>query len=119
MVEALAFSVLAATLVTRLKLASPAFAKPEPPSVAVQAMETSAACQLASAEPQETTGDFLSTLNENGPTVTQLSRLSQTCRVPVPAVAVSLFTATLVDSENAASAATLRPEGSDAVQDTV
>ena len=41
-------SVPAATSVESEKLASPGLARPEPPSLAVQAMPTSAACQAAS-----------------------------------------------------------------------
>ena len=49
----------AATLVDRLKLASPAGSTPEPPSVAVHAMLTSLACQSPSAEPQLHPGRLL------------------------------------------------------------
>src|SRR5215207_9677147 len=59
-VDALLVSVLAATLVVRLKLASLAFFKPAGASVAVHAMDTSVACQTPSAVPHTITGGVLS-----------------------------------------------------------
>ncbi len=63
-VLAFAVSVPAATVVTRLKLASPPAASPESPSDAVQPIETSDACQLESAEAQFTLGDVPSIFSE-------------------------------------------------------
>ena len=117
-VDALASSVLLATLVCRLKLPSAAFARPEPPSLAVQFTETSAACQAPSPLPQDTTGDFRSTMKVK-PTLTQLVRLSHTDRVGVSALLVSVPAGTVVESEKEASAELARPDGSDAVQGTV
>src|SRR5207249_2335696 len=71
-VEAFASSVPAGTLVESEKLASPGLASPEPPSLAVHPIETSVACHVPSAEPQLTSGAFLSTLfPETGPAVAQ------------------------------------------------
>src|SRR5262245_60852284 len=60
-VAALAVSVPVGTLVLRVKLASAAFASPDPPSLAVQAMLTSLACHRPSALPHDTPGGVLST----------------------------------------------------------
>src|SRR5262245_51913050 len=59
-VVALAVSVSLGTVVLRVKLASAAFASPDPPSLAVQAMLTSLACHRPSALPHETLGGVLS-----------------------------------------------------------
>src|SRR5262249_15334678 len=92
---------------------------PDPPSVLVQWIVASLACQLASAVPQVTSGALRSTLKEDGPMVTQLVSASQTERLPVPAVAGSLVAPTLVESVNEASALGLaRPDASDAVHGT-
>src|SRR2546429_9801506 len=61
-VDALLVSVPAATLDVKLKLASAALARPEPPSLAVHAIETSDACHAPSAEPQLTVGALRSIL---------------------------------------------------------
>src|SRR5919112_6742463 len=78
-VWALLVSVPAATSVERLKPSSACGATPDPPSVAVQAMLTSAACQSPSAESQDTPGPFLSTLlPPTGPAVAVLPTASLT-----------------------------------------
>jgi hypothetical protein len=60
LVKALAVSVFAGTLVTRLKLASALFASPERPSPAAHASETSAACHKPSGLAQLTVGGMSS-----------------------------------------------------------
>src|SRR5439155_17850327 len=78
-VEASLVSVPAATKVDRLKTASAGSARSDPPSEAVQAMETSVACQAPSAEPQLTLGALRSTLMPvKEPAVAQLFTLSHT-----------------------------------------
>src|SRR6266545_1970809 len=78
-VEALASSVSAGTLVDRENLASAGLTKPEPASLAVQAILTSLPCQFPSALPHETVGAFLSTLLPLiGPAVAELPTPSAT-----------------------------------------
>jgi len=62
LVEALLVSVLLATFIVRLKLASAVFARPEVASLALHAMLTSLACHALSAVPHDTIGAVLSTL---------------------------------------------------------
>src|ERR1043165_3164076 len=110
-VEAFESSVPAGTLVESEKLASPAFASPEPPSVAAQAICTSVACQAPSALAHEAEGAFLSTLLPlTGPAFAQLPARSQTVRLSVEALAVSVPAATCVESRKLASAGSARPE---------
>src|SRR5436309_1768226 len=59
-VAAFAVCVFAATFVVSVKDASDAFARPTPPSVAVQLMLTSVLCQAASGEPHEKVGPAVS-----------------------------------------------------------
>src|SRR5215813_24714 len=59
-VAAVAGSVPAATVVDRLKLASPADASPDPPSPAVQAIETFVECQRVSPAAHDTVGGVAS-----------------------------------------------------------
>jgi hypothetical protein len=67
------------TLVVKLKLASAAFASPDPRSLALQAMVTSLLCQAPFASLHEIVGATLSTLLPvTGPAVVQLPALSQT-----------------------------------------
>jgi hypothetical protein len=99
-VDAFAVSAPAATLVDNEKLASPALASPEPPSAAVQPIETSAACQTPSAEPQLTAGAFLSILLPMiEAAALELPALSKTVRDPVAAFGSSTPAATDVLSE--------------------
>src|SRR2546427_5004599 len=86
-VEALVVSVPAGTAVDRLNDASAGLARPEPPSVAVQAMLASVACQTPSADPHEITGDLRSTLlPEYGPAVAELPTASVRAWEPVEAL---------------------------------
>ena len=111
LVEALLVSASVPTLVLRLKDASAGLASPEPPSVAAQAMLTLSGCQFPSADPQETTGAFLSTLlPEIGPAVEELPAPSATARLLVEALFVSVFAATEVVKSNEASAGSARPD---------
>jgi hypothetical protein len=110
-VETLGVSVPVATLVVSVKLASVAFASPDPPSPAVQAMATSLPCQAPSAAPHETVGAFLSTLLPAiGPAVAQAPTLSQTCRLFVEALGVSVPAPTAVVRLKPASAAFANPD---------
>ena len=59
-VAALAVSVPAGTLVVRLKLASAAFASPDPTSLAVHAIVTSLLCHAPSAAAHDTCGGVAS-----------------------------------------------------------
>src|SRR5206468_984462 len=98
-------SVLAGTVVLRLKEASAGLAKPETPSEAVQAMLTSPGCQAPSALPQLTVGFFLSTLlPEMGPAVVELLTASATTWLPVETLASSVLAGRLVDRLKEASA---------------
>src|SRR5262245_21325878 len=92
LVEVLAVSVPADTFVVRLKLESAALARPEPPSAALQAIETSAACHSPSAEPQDSAGAFLSTLLPvmSAGEAAQLETLSQAWTPPAVAEAWSV-----------------------------
>src|SRR5439155_1300004 len=99
-VEAFESSVLAGTLVERLKFASPETASPEPPSEALQRIETSAWCHAPSAEPQLTLGFFLSTLlPPSGPAVVVWPTPSVRVFEPVRASSVSVPFGTVVESE--------------------
>src|SRR5437016_4643831 len=61
-VAALAVSLLLGTVVLRVKFAFAAFARPDAPSLAVQAMLTSLTCHRPSALPHNTLGGVLSML---------------------------------------------------------
>src|SRR5207248_1100941 len=108
----------APTLVLREKLASPALARPDPVSDAVQASETFWACQAESALAQLTAGVVRSTwLPVIGPAVAQLPATSQTWCDPVAAFELGDPAGTVVLSEKPASDEFARPEPlSDAVQ---
>src|SRR5437867_1398208 len=96
-VEALFVSVPAGTAVDRLNDASAGLARPEPPSVAVQAMLTSVACQTPSGDPHDTVGAFRSTLlPEYGPAVAELPTASVRACEPVEALGFSCPAATVV-----------------------
>src|SRR5213595_1324496 len=98
-------------LVVSPKLASPAFASPEPPSLAVQVIVTSLLCQTPSAEPQLTDGLFLSTLlPPSGPITVEWPTPSISVFESVCAFAVSVPAGTLVDSEKLESLAGVRPD---------
>jgi hypothetical protein len=109
-VEALAVSVPASTLVESVKLASLESARPEPPSLALQEMLTLLACQMVSALPQFTVAALRSIMKLNGPTVVEFPATSVIVLEPVGALASSSPLATLVLSENVASAAFAKPE---------
>src|SRR5439155_23682127 len=98
-VEALASSVLEATLVDRLKLGSPTLARPDPPSEAEHATSTSCWCQNPSADPQLTTGALRSTLKVYGPAVALFPMASVNAWLPVEALALSVPSATVVARE--------------------
>ena len=101
----------AATVVERLKLASPATARPEPPSPAVQPIETSSACQFPSAEPPSSTRillvDLVPTQRTRSRRVT--NRITQPLRTSLSVIG-SHPLATLVDNEKLASDAGAKPE---------
>src|SRR5712691_5544287 len=78
-VEALLSSLPAGTLVDNEKPAGEPASSPDPPSAAVQAIETLPTCHAPSAVAQFTLGAFLSTLfPEIGPAVAQFPTASQT-----------------------------------------